>query len=290
MSEQQQLVCYREFEPWGADNLPQALLEGNQVDESTWVCVKVEAGRLKFIELNEGGEEEASYELGAEHGERVVYPHQCYRIEPLSDDMRVQLSFYCQAADFFHLKYGMSATHSVVRAAEEIVPAGKTLDMGCGQGRNALYLALKGFDVTAVDTNPAALHNVENLAQRENLNIKTREYDLNTAALGERFDYIVATVVMMFLQPQRVPQVIADMQANTEAGGYNLIVSAMDTEDFPCPMPFPFKFRESELREYYQGWDLVEYKEELGAMHATDEFGNPIQFKFVTMLAKKPQP
>jgi hypothetical protein len=34
---------------------------------------------------------------------------------------------------------------------------------------------------------------------------------------------------------------------------------------------------------------LVEYKEELGSMHAKDEFGNPIQFKFVTMLAKKPQ-
>jgi len=63
----------------------------------------------------------------------------------------------------------------------------------------------------------------------------------------------------------------------------------MDTEDFPCPMPFPFKFKEGELREYYRGWEIAEYKEELGAMHAKDAAGNPIQFKFVTMLAKKPE-
>ena len=100
---------------------------------------------------------------------------------------------------------------------------------------------------------------------------------------------MVATVVFMFLMPRYVPDVIANIKEHTNPGGYNLIVSAMDTEDFPCPMPFPFKFSEGELREYYKDWELVEYKEELGSMHAKDEFGNPIQFKFVTMLAKKPE-
>lgn len=121
------------------------------------------------------------------------------------------------------------------------------------------------------------------------MNVRTLEYDLNAAALQGEFDYIVATVVLMFLMPQRVPDVIADMQAHTAAGGYNLIVSAMDTADFPCPMPFPFKFKEGELKDYYRDWELVEYKEELGAMHAKDENGNPIRFKFVTMLAKRPE-
>ncbi|SUA20593.1 tellurite resistance protein TehB [Neisseria gonorrhoeae] len=186
----------------------------------------------------------------------------------------------------FSQKYGMSATHSAVAAAQDTVPAGRALDMGCGQGRNALFLGLKGFDVTAADCNPAALANVAELAEAEGLNVRTLEYDLNAAALQGEFDYIVATVVLMFLMPQRVPDVIADMQAHTAAGGYNLIVSAMDTADFPCPMPFPFKFKEGELKDYYRDWELVEYKEELGAMHAKDENGNPIRFKFVTMLAK----
>ena len=127
------------------------------------------------------------------------------------------------------------------------------------------------------------------LARAEGLPVRAFEYDLNAAHLQDDFDYIVATVVFMFLRPQSVPQIIADMQAHTNPGGYNLIVSAVDTADFPCPMPFPFKFGEGELRGYYRDWQLVEYKEELGSMHARDEAGNPIQFKFVTMLAKKPE-
>lgn len=219
----------------------------------------------------------------------MIAPQQQFTVEPLTDDTEIKLSLYCAAKDYFNKKYGMSATHSAVVAAENIVPAGKALDMGCGQGRNALFLGLKGFDVTAVDNNPQAVQNVNELARIEGLDVRALEYDLNAANLQDHFDYIVATVVFMFLYPRFVPQVIADMQAHTNPGGYNLIVSAMDTEDFPCPMPFPFKFKEGELREYYRDWEIVEYKEELGAMHAKDAAGNPIQFKFVTMLAKKPE-
>ena len=65
-------------------------------------------------------------------------------------------------------------------------------------------------------------------------------------------------------------------------------VSARHTDDYPCPMPFSFTFKENELRDYYQGWELAEYREEPGNMHAADEAGNPIRLKFVTMLARKP--
>ncbi|QEY23440.1 SAM-dependent methyltransferase TehB [Neisseria animalis] len=288
MSEQQELLCYRQMPVWTAEDIPAALLERHNTAVGTWGRLVVLQGRLHFIGLDETGAETSVHSLDSNSGDWIIEPQAWHRIEPQSDDVRIQLEFYCEAADYFSKKYGMSATHSAVRAAQDIVPAGKALDMGCGQGRNALFLGLQDFEVTAVDTNPNALHHVAELARQEGLKIRTELYDLNAAALQEDYDYIVATVVLMFLQPERVPHVIADMQAHTRAGGYNLIVSAMDTPDFPCPMPFPFKFQEEELRRCYQDWDILEYREELGAMHAKDEFGNPIQFKFVTMLAKKP--
>jgi len=255
----------------------------------TWGCLNVLQGRLNFNEVDEAGNITATHELTPESDDWIIHPQAWHFIAPQTQDTEIQLSFYCEAADYFNKKYGMSATHSAVRAAEDIVPVGKVFDIGCGQGRNALYLGLKGFDVTAVDNNPNAVQNVEELARIEELNVRAFEYDLNAANIQENFDYMVATVVFMFLMPRYVPDVIANMKEHTNSGGYNLIVSAMDTEDFPCPMPFPFKFSEGELREYYKDWELVEYKEELGSMHAKDEFGNPIQFKFVTMLAKKPE-
>ncbi|PLA50513.1 tellurite resistance methyltransferase TehB [Neisseria perflava] len=289
MSEQQELFCYKQMPVWTADEIPEALLSKHNTAAGTWGCLNVLQGRLNFNEVDEAGNITATHELTPESGDWIIHPQAWHFIAPQTQDTEIQLSFYCEAADYFNKKYSMSATHSAVRAAEGIVPVGKVLDMGCGQGRNALYLGLKGFDVTAVDNNPNAVQNVEELARIEELNVRAFEYDLNAANIQENFDYMVATVVFMFLMPRYVPDVIANMKEHTNPGGYNLIVSAMDTEDFPCPMPFPFKFGEGELREYYKDWELVEYKEELGSMHAKDEFGNPIQFKFVTMLAKKPE-
>lgn len=289
MSEQQELFCYKQMPVWTEDEIPEALLSKHNTAAGTWGCLNVLQGRLNFNEVDEAGNITATHELTPESDDWIIHPQAWHFIAPQTRDTEIQLSFYCEAADYFNKKYGMSATHSAVRAAEGIVPVGKVLDMGCGQGRNALYLGLKGFDVTAVDNNPNAVQNVEELARIEELNVRAFEYDLNAANIQENFDYMVATVVFMFLMPRYVPDVIANMKEHTTPGGYNLIVSAMDTEDFPCPMPFPFKFGEGELREYYKDWELVEYKEELGSMHAKDEFGNPIQFKFVTMLAKKPE-
>lgn len=283
------LICYKQMPVWSADTVPPTFLARHNTQEGTWGKLRVLSGRLKFYELDEADNVLSAVEITPESGVHTIEPQQWHKIEPLGDDLSVQLEFHCDKADYFHKKYGMTATHSAVKAAAAHVPPGKALDLGCGQGRNALYLALKGFDVTAVDQNPNPLYALSDMAAQENLPVLAAGYDINAAALGEPYDFIVATVVFMFLRPDRVPVVIANMQEHTARGGYNLIVSAIDTADYPCPMPFPFKFRENELREYYAGWELVEYKEEPGAMHATDDAGNPIRFKFVTMLAKKPE-
>lgn len=75
---------------------------------------------------------------------------------------------------------------------------------------------------------------------------------------------------------------IADMQARTLPGGYNLIVCAMSTAAHPCPMPFSFTFDAGALSAAYAGWELVKYNEDLGTMH------NGAQLQFATLLARKP--
>ena len=282
------LICYKQMPVWTADTIPAAFLSRHNTQEGTWGKLHVLEGRLKFYGLDEHDNILSEKELSPDSGVHTIEPQQWHKIEPLGENLRMQLEFYCDKADYFHKKYGMTATHSAVKAATATVPPGKTLDLGCGQGRNALYLALKGYDVTAVDQNPNPLYALSDLAAQENLPLQIAGYDINAAALDEPYDFIVATVVFMFLQAGRVPDIIANMQQNTARGGYNLIVSAMNTDDYPCPMPFSFTFKENELRDYYQGWELVEYREEPGNMHATDEAGNPIRLKFVTMLARKP--
>lgn len=180
-------------------------------------------------------------------------------------------------------RYGLNPAHSEVVEACETVAPGKVLDMGCSNGRNALYLSQLGFDVTAVDNNPNAIAMLQQIVAEEGIaNINAQVYDINQSALDDNFDFIACTVTLMFLDPARIEAVLADMQAHTLPGGYNLIVCAMSTADYPCPMPFSFTFDEGELRDAYQGWELVKYNEDLGTMH------NGARLKFATMLARKP--
>ena len=191
-------------------------------------------------------------------------------------------------ADYFSQKYSLTRTHSEVLHAATIVPPGRALDLGCGNGRNSLYLAANGFDVTAWDKNPASISNLERIRQAEGLeNLRTAIKDLNALSFDGEYDFILSTVVMMFLEAKTIPGLIANMQRCTRPGGYNLIVAAMDTDDFPCTVGFPFAFKAGELKEYYAGWDLLKYNEDVGELHRTDENGNRIKLRFATMLARK---
>lgn len=190
--------------------------------------------------------------------------------------------------NYFTNKYGMTRTHSEVLHAAALIAPGKALDLGCGNGRNSLYLAANGFDVTAWDKNPASISNLERIRQAEGLeNLRTAIKDLNALSFDGEYDFILSTVVMMFLEAKTIPGLIANMQRCTRPGGYNLIVSAMDTDDFPCTVGFPFAFKPEELRNYYAGWALLKYNEDVGELHRTDASGKRIKLRFATMLARK---
>ncbi|HBD6304596.1 TPA: tellurite resistance methyltransferase TehB, partial [Shigella flexneri] len=118
-------------------------------------------------------------------------------------------------------------------------------------------------------------------------NLHTRVVDLNNLTFDGQYDFILSTVVLMFLEAKTIPGLIANMQRCTKPGGYNLIVAAMDTADYPCTVGFTFAFKEGELRRYYEGWERVKYNEDVGELHRTDANGNRIKLRFATMLARK---
>lgn len=188
-------------------------------------------------------------------------------------------------------KYNLTATHSAIVAAAAVVPVGKALDLGCGRGRNALYLHSLGFEVTAWDKNPASVQHLQDIVHAEGLTgIEVAAVDLNTQRFDTVYDFIFSTVVMMFLNGQHIPSLLANMQNQTRSGGYNLIVTAIDSPDYPASaaVPFSFLFQPNELKQYYQGWTLQTYNEDVGELHRTDAQGNRIKMRFVTMLARKP--
>lgn len=283
-----QLIAYKKMPIWNKESLPQMFQEMHNTKVGTWAKLTILSGSLKYFALDEAGNILDTAIFDVENQAPFVEPQQWHRVAPLSDDLQCYLEFYCRPQDYVAKKYNMTNTHSeVVNAMQTIKPC-KTLDLGCGQGRNSIFLGVQGFEVDAWDHNQSSIDFLNSVIEKEkSTQIKTALYDINQAAIQDNYDFILSTVVLMFLQRDRIPAIIANIQQHTNIGGYNLIVAAMSTDDMPCPMPFSFTFAENELKNYYQGWELIKYSEEPGELHKTDANGNRIKLKFVTMLARK---
>lgn len=72
------------------------------------------------------------------------------------------------------------------------IPCGRALDVACGAGRNALFLAARGFTVDAVDISRAALDLARGRAQEAGLLINWIEHDLDESlALDAQYALIL---------------------------------------------------------------------------------------------------
>ena len=279
---------YKRMPVWNRETVPTEITHKHNTKVGTWAKIKVLKGQLQFEAISDDNEITSVTVYDAQSDIPMVEPQAWHRVTLLTEDTEFFLDFFCTEEDYLTKKYGYTRTHSeVIEALETITQPCKVLDLGCGRGRNALYLARKGFDVTAVDYNQASLDILQEVMEAEDLDLQVGTYDINSASLIQDYDWIISTVVFMFLQKDRVPAVIHNMQERTKPGGYNLIVAAMDTADYPCTVGFPFAFKEGELRRYYEGWERVKYNEDVGELHRTDANGNRIKLRFATMLARK---
>lgn len=65
------------------------------------------------------------------------------------------------------------------------IPKGKVLNLAEGEGRNAVFLAKKGYSVTAVDASKVGLKKAENLAKENNVEIELIHADLTEFDIKE---------------------------------------------------------------------------------------------------------
>lgn len=82
------------------------------------------------------------------------------------------------------------------------------LDIGCGQGRDALPLARRGFHVTAVDLAPSGIRDLTAAARAENLPITGVVADIRDYAPDGLFDIVLIDRTLHMLPPDDQTRVL----------------------------------------------------------------------------------
>ena len=92
----------------------------------------------------------------------------------------------------------------------DLLPKGKALDLAMGEGRNGVYLATQGFEVTGVDISETGLHKAQALASEKGVPLTTLLADLEQYEIPPNtFDVIICTY---YLQRDLFPKIAAALK------------------------------------------------------------------------------
>jgi SAM-dependent methyltransferase len=155
---------------------------------------------------------------------------------------------------------------------------GLALDLACGAGRNAIYLASLGWQVEGWDISTEALARAAARAKEHGLEILWQPCDLDQAKLPRsRYDLIV--------QVRYVNRELASAIADAlKPGGVYLCEQHLVTDrEVVGPSNPAFRMAPGELRESVVGLCIESYREE----YVADPDGRPAAL--VRMLARNPK-
>ena len=110
----------------------------------------------------------------------------------------------------------------------------KTIDLGCGTGHYATYLAGKGFDVTGVDISPTAIKIAQENAMEREVECKFLVADvrLDFAEVKETFDFAYDWTLLHHIYPEKRKKYAENVNRILNSGGNYL--SVCFSEKDPC--------------------------------------------------------
>ena len=138
--------------------------------------------------------------------------------------------------------HARSAPSALVAACAWRIRKGRALDLACGNGRNALYMAELGFSVDAVDIAPAALKLAQDAARERGLAIHPILADLDEYPLpADTYDLITTS---FYMNRNLIPRV----KDALKPGGFVLHEQHYITDyDVSGPRDLQFRLRPNEL-------------------------------------------
>ncbi len=137
--------------------------------------------------------------------------------------------------------------------------SGRALDLGMGEGRNAVFLAQKGFVVEGIDISEVALRKAKRLARKKQVTIYPIFADLSNYKIKQNTYHVILN--FDYLQRNLIPEIKKGLKKN----GLIIYENALDTPQTHLVHKKithrPSLLATGELKELFKEFEILFYEE-----------------------------
>ena len=99
----------------------------------------------------------------------------------------------------------------------------RVLDVGCGEGKDAVFLARNGYHVSGFDASSVGIEKAKLAAERLDLSINFFVADINEFRANERYDIIFSSGTLQYIKPSLRGEILSNYKEHTFADGIHAL-------------------------------------------------------------------
>lgn len=109
---------------------------------------------------------------------------------------------------------------NLVEFFDKGIPINTSIEFGCGEGRNAIFMAKQGVSVTAIDISTTAIENAKRNAVHKGVCVDFRCQNALRGGLEGKYDFVYDSGMFHHLPPHRRITYIELLKSILKPGGY----------------------------------------------------------------------
>lgn len=169
---------------------------------------------------------------------------------------------------------------------------GHALDLGAGEGADAIRLAKLGYQVDAVEISAVACEKSERFARAEGVSISVRNEPIETADLtGTVYDLVLMNGCLHYVRDKN--SVLRRLLAASTTDGVHAIAVFSTATPVPAEHAVVPVFPDEEggtVEQFYQGWHTLLHARERGrAEHSHPGFGAHVHSHIKLVATRRPE-
>lgn len=163
----------------------------------------------------------------------------------------------------------------------------KVLDIGCGEGKDAVYMAQKGYSVTAFDLTENGIRKTVKLAEDRGVKVTAYVDDINTFTNDGQYDIIYSTGTVQYLFDENKKEFFEKLEKMTKPGGIVFINVFVEKSFLELPPDWDIEekmWKSGELFTYFADWKVEKIDE---VIFEDDSGGVPHYHCMDTIICRK---